>query len=329
MNMKLVSIIVPIYNSEKTIERCIDSLKKQIYKNIEIILIDDGSADLSYDICRKMIQSDKRVFLYRKDNSGVSDTRNYGIKKSKGEFILFVDSDDVVLENYVSSFISNVKNNDIVVCGIAEKKNNDFIYNYINGNGTINNNYDIARNIISNCKSNLYNSPCNKFYKSKIIKDNDIYFEKNLDIGEDLLFNLRYLEKCHSIGLMDECNYIYIHSNEESLTSKFNASRWDIEKKLYGKYVEFFKNIGMYETFKKEINEFLIFSVNKCAYTSTKNISDYKRLRNYIKSIFYDDIFSDKEIKISSHTNKIVYFLLKFKFIDVMILFTKLKLKIK
>jgi len=105
MNKK-VSIIVPIYNAEETLDRCIKSLINQTYKNIEIILINDGSTDNSYKICEKYKKKDKRISFFSKKNTGVSDTRNYGYKNSNGDYIMFADADDYMETNMVDKMLS-------------------------------------------------------------------------------------------------------------------------------------------------------------------------------------------------------------------------------
>src|SRR5574344_1872249 len=102
----LISIIVPVYNSEKTLKRCYDSLINQDYKNIEIILIDDGSKDKSGEICDLYAKKDKRIKVFHQENQGESAARNCGLKFAEGEWITFCDSDDFVAKNYISSFLS-------------------------------------------------------------------------------------------------------------------------------------------------------------------------------------------------------------------------------
>lgn len=118
--MEKVSIIVPIYNVEKYIERCIKSLISQTYRDIEILLINDGSPDDSKTICERYEKIDKRIKLYNKENGGLSDTRNYGLKRAKGEYILFVDSDDYIESNTVEVLISEMKKDNLdIVAGNA------------------------------------------------------------------------------------------------------------------------------------------------------------------------------------------------------------------
>ena len=100
-NLPLISVVLPVYNVENYLEKCLNSVVKQTYKNIEIIIVNDGSLDSSIDICNKYANKDSRIKVFTKPNGGLSDARNFGIKKSMGEFITFIDSDDYVTDDYV------------------------------------------------------------------------------------------------------------------------------------------------------------------------------------------------------------------------------------
>ena len=115
----LVSVVVPVYGVEKYVEKCLDSLSHQSYENIEVIVVDDGSTDRSGDICEEFAKKDKRIKVFHKTNGGLSDARNYGIKRAKGEYVCLVDSDDWVKSGFVEKMVNVAlrENADIVVCG--------------------------------------------------------------------------------------------------------------------------------------------------------------------------------------------------------------------
>ena len=108
-NLPLISVVLPVYNVENYLEKCLNSVVKQTYKNIEIIIVNDGSLDSSIDICNKYANKDSRIKVFTKPNGGLSDARNFGIKKSMGEFITFIDSDDYVTDDYVEYLYSLVE----------------------------------------------------------------------------------------------------------------------------------------------------------------------------------------------------------------------------
>ena len=114
----MISIVVPIYNSEKWLEKCVKSLINQTYQDIEILLINDGSKDRSLEICNEYAKKDNRIVVIDKENEGVSATRNLGIKKAQGEFIQFVDSDDYADVQMCEKLLNAIENVDLVVCGL-------------------------------------------------------------------------------------------------------------------------------------------------------------------------------------------------------------------
>ena len=126
----LISVVIPIYNTEKFLERCIKSVMSQTYKNIEIILVDDGSTDNSREICERFALLDNRITVYHKVNGGLSDARNFGVEHTKGEYITFVDSDDFIAPNYVSYLYTILFDNnaDISCCCMIETTENDVEY---------------------------------------------------------------------------------------------------------------------------------------------------------------------------------------------------------
>ena len=219
----LVSIIVPIYNSEKYLKRCVDSLIAQNYSNIEIILIDDGSKDKSLEILQEY--SDDRVNILSKVNSGVSDTRNLGIKIAKGEYIVFVDSDDFVEENYVQCLIENIEKGMLVFGGLRKVSENT------EGNNL--NLIDEFNNLSFNKKveymiiKEVLNSPCNKIYLRSTLIENNIVFNKNIKIGEDLLFNFTYLNFIDSIKFTNQYTYNCSIDNEQSLSREIRIDKFN------------------------------------------------------------------------------------------------------
>jgi glycosyltransferase involved in cell wall biosynthesis len=229
LNNPVVSIIVPVYNAEKYLDKCINSLLNQTYNNVHIILINDGSTDNSGNICNMYSRSDERVFVLHKHNEGVSAARNAGIDTSIGEYLLFVDSDDWLENNTVAELIKIQKkdNFDVIMFGFLRE---DF-----NGNNQkpisfqknqLNSKDEVMKVLPDLIKNESINSPCNKLYKSNIIKDNDIKFDNLISIGEDALFNYKVFLKINCFAIIDNCFYHYIKDNSESLTKKYNPQKY-------------------------------------------------------------------------------------------------------
>ena len=234
----LVSIIVPMYNSEKYIVRCIDSLLEQSYENIEIIVVDDGSSDNGVDIIKKY--SDNRINIYQKKNEGVSATRNFGIEKSNGDFLLFVDSDDYVSKDIVEIMVDKIKNiNSMVFC------NNDEIWSnrvekriLFTGDNVQLDKTNVLR-VIASGKAGLV---CSKLVSNRVIKENNIMFDKNLKVGEDQLFFLNVAQYTKEFKYVNKSLYFYDRTNENSATIKYQNKLYDNFSYLQKEVIKIFNN---------------------------------------------------------------------------------------
>ena len=223
MKNRLVSIIIPVYNSEKFLCRCLDSILAQTYKNIEVLLIDDGSTDKSGKICDEYAKKDKRIITIHIKNGGVSHARNLAIEKSKGEYITFVDSDDYVDENYVKIMLDYIIkfDADISICGIAYQKRNKAKNNSSKTNIKIIDKEEYALALYTN--ANILGFVWNKLYSSKIIKKNIIKFEENISMLEDELFNFKIIDNYNELKCVVLSNKLYYYvMNDLSAVHQFN-----------------------------------------------------------------------------------------------------------
>ena len=206
----IISIIVPIYNAEKFIERCIKSVLNQTEHSWELILINDGSIDNTEQICKKYV-GDARIHLYSKRNTGVSDTRNIGIEKAIGNWITFLDADDELSSDYIENALKIIsKNNyDIIVgqlntyLGAEYLIKSDIEYNRKNK-------IRLMKNLISGEKKENYNSSLlgfviGKIYKSEIVKN--LKFPLKIRYREDTLFNLQAFLKAKNIITLHKQTY--------------------------------------------------------------------------------------------------------------------------
>lgn len=217
--MEKVSIIVPIYNIERYLKECIESILNQTYDNIELILIDDGSTDKSGEICDFYLNNDK-VIVVHKENQGVSAARNDGIKKASGKYLLFVDSDDYLNKEMVETLISKNQNYDCTICGFVEK----FLYKEIEKKATTEektyNSQGIIEQIIKN--GNIGGYIFNKLFKKDILQKNNIYFNENIHMCEDMLFVTEYLLKCQKIKIIPNLLYYYRMRKSSAVWNKNN-----------------------------------------------------------------------------------------------------------
>ena len=219
----LVSIVMPAFNAEKTIVRAIDSVLKQTYPNIELLIINDGSTDNTSEIVSKY--RDSRVALINQGNKGLSGARNTGLENIKGEYVTFLDSDDWCEADFVEKLISSMTVNkaQLSVCGMIAHKNAGVSYS-ASFESTHNSFFDNAE-FLSKLESGIMNSVCNKLYQTSIIHGEGLKFKK-IAIVEDLDFNLRYLDCVKRVCFIP--NYLYHYDNSHSvLTTKVSSDMFD------------------------------------------------------------------------------------------------------
>ena len=217
----LVSIIVPVFNVEKYLEECLDSILNQTYENIEVILVDDGSTDSSGKICDEYLKKDSKIKVFHKTNGGLSDARNYGVENSNGEYIIFVDSDDYLSKYTLEFSIKEIKDAaaDILVFAIKREKEEKEILEYKK------NIFNREEGIIELFKGNLYRfSACGKIYKTNIVKK---YKFPEGKIHEDQATTYKYFLDANKIAYIDYVGYIYYKRENSILTKKYNIKRLD------------------------------------------------------------------------------------------------------
>lgn len=204
-----VSIIVPIYNSEKYLSKCIDSIIKQKYKNIEILLIDDGSNDKSYEICKEYLKKDKRIKVFSQKNSGPSSARNLGLDKASGEYIIFVDSDDYIESDFISTMMKQNDNYDVIISN----------YNIVSNNKVkfLDNKIFYYDNFLEFIVANRLWGPVCKLIKKDIIKNK---YNENYSIGEDLLFWYDNYKNIKTFKYIDEYKYYYVQNCSSLMNDK-------------------------------------------------------------------------------------------------------------
>ena len=203
--MDKVSIIICVFNGEKTIKRCLNSILNQTHKNIEVIIINDGSTDNT----QKIIESydDERIKLINQSNRGLSYSRNIGIKKAKAPYILFVDADDMVSSHLVEECLKE-KDNDLVIFSYLE------IHHYIKIKRRVNKTFPNKNNL------RQYGYVWNKMYKKSIITKNNLLFSEDIKLVEDLNFNKKYLRYVKKIGFINNELYKYNRGSSQVLSKK-------------------------------------------------------------------------------------------------------------
>ena len=305
MNNKLVSIIVPVYNSQEYLGRCIESLIHQIYEKIEILIINDGSTDSSLDICQEY-SIDPRIRIINKQNGGVSSARNLGIAKAMGDYICFVDSDDYICPNMIGSLLYNMEKYDVdmSICNMIYVKNNkEYINNshdkYIDSKECFYENEFIYQGYL-----------CNKMFKTDIARK--IRLDETIFYCEDELFVTEYVELCNSFYYCDKGMYYYMITdngssnlnvwNEKKLTIiRAKEKELDILKKYNANTIKYF-----YISYFDALND----AYNR--YSKSKISGDkIKKLYKYINENCKIDYRSKISIYIKYHFYNIYYFVKK------------------
>lgn len=212
-NTPLVSVIVPVYNAEKYLNRCVDSILSQTMTDFELLLIDDGSKDDSGRICDEYSEKDARVRVFHKPNGGVSSARNLGLDNAEGKWITFCDADDVVLPSWLSNFIDNACDSvDYVVQGFLTDKTmfesddieftnrRKFSFSF---EGTM------EDGLLLMSKNTMLGYVWCKLFRYSIIKQFGVSFNEAYNYQEDIIFNLSYLQHCKKIKSIDDAGYCY------------------------------------------------------------------------------------------------------------------------
>ncbi len=239
--MTKYSIIIPAYNAEKTIQRCLDSIISQHYQDIQIIIINDGSTDLTDSICKEYAVNHPFIKYIRKENEGVSIARNQGLSCAEGEYILFVDSDDYICDGMFETLdrLLKEKEYDYIVLS-AIKKKGDEKKPVIKTEFKADNKTQTLKKIRDLISDKGINSPWAKLYKRSIIQEHNIYFTPHVSIAEDKAFNIKYSMYINSIRVSSEPVYTVAADNENSLSRKkdrnlewqFKAASEDYENEL-------------------------------------------------------------------------------------------------
>lgn len=226
MNNDLISIVIPVYNVEKYIDDCLISVLNQSYSNIEIILVNDGSTDRSGQICDKYLEQDKRIKVIHKKNGGLSDARNVGIENSIGKYITFIDSDDIVTDDfiyYLYNLIVKYKV-DMSVCAYSVvTKDGKHLNTGIGYTERKMNRIETLDNML--CENGFTVSSCAKMYLLKLFDDIEFPIGK---LCEDNATTYKLIEKCDYIAYGNESKYLYYKRDNSIMTSNFNLRKLDL-----------------------------------------------------------------------------------------------------
>lgn len=315
-----ISVIVPVYNSDKYLKRCIHSIKFQTFKDWELILINDGSTDKSGCICDFYAKQDKRIKVIHKSNSGVSSARNIGIEKSKGEYITFVDSDDWIESDFFEKIVKEMEKMNVPVLISGYLKDN--------GNITINRFKGKYKEIIDINKAQKEFFLCNKFswaiyakfYKREIL--DKIRFDSRFKIGEDMLFFWQVLNRVKKIGYLPLYKYHYDISASKTMTSDFSLKWFDglkVKKIIYDDVKSNYKELKILAKILY-IVEMMILAKKAIKFEkyNTKKLVEYLqiKIRNNIYLIF---LYPNSNIMSFRQRLGMIFFLLPYNICKMLI----------
>ena len=323
---ELISIVVPIYNVENYLKKCVDTLINQTYRNIEIILVDDGSKDNCGKICDEYQEKDDRIKVVHKKNGGLSDARNAGIKEATGKYIAFLDADDYVDSTMYEKLYNVIKKEkaEIAICGYSRiseenietkyplkvekyKKDRSILYNMI---GTLPKD---AEDI------NIGMSVWKCLYDLEIIKKNELFFQsERVYISEDIIFQIEYFEFVNKVGLISDPLYKYRY-NEVSLSKKYRKDRFEKQKILYLKEKSMLEERNWLDNeLKNRLDRTFLMKVKACIKSEVvANTESKKKKLENIKEIVNDDllqkVIKEYPTRETNFKSKIYIFIMKFK----------------
>lgn len=285
MARPLVSIVLPVYNAQNHIARCLESICSQSWQELEIIVLNDGSKDQSLPVCDEFRARDKRILLVDKTNSGVSDTRNLGLKLASGTYVQFVDSDDYLDPDFTAQLVTAAEANhaDLVIApykmvipaGASKPeqmldKLQDEIgfmsvarppevreYGFLPAGV-----YDkdaFARRLMDKPASYFYGVLWNKLYRRDLLVQHEIQFTSEVKWAEDFVFNLQYIQYADTFVALDKAGYYYVQNPQSICHTRINAATL-VQNKLqsFGYYKELYTRLGMYEEVRPQLYRFLV-----------------------------------------------------------------------
>ena len=284
--MYKVSVIVPIYQVEKYLRKCIDSIINQTYKNLEIILVDDGSPDLCGKICDEYAEKDVRIKVIHKENGGLSDARNAGLDIACGDYIVFVDSDDYIAHDMIEKLYESLVNNDadMALCSFEYVDEDGNIIKKEGFTSPIKNEVLSKKEMLCKLLENkhwYYSIACNKLYKNNLMQD--IRFPKE-KIHEDEFIAHKSIGMCETISCIQEPLYFYVQRDNSIMGKGYNARNLDCVEAYFERTIFFIKN-GMEDLIVQSVNRGLENFLRGYHEIKNKDIDFRKRVK-YLKKLY-------------------------------------------
>lgn len=248
--MAKISVIIPVYNSETYLHKCVDSILSQAFTDFEVLLINDGSVDASGEICDNYASMDSRVRTYHKDNAGVSSARNLGLDYAQGEWILFIDSDDWIRGNMLGDMYNKVisENSDLVYSDIINDfKDRSEILHIAQ--------YDSSKkNVLNNFIKSSFSTVVGMMAKKSLYELNNVRFPVGVKYCEDFYVAVRLMLYSHSISYLSTEYYCYNRQNESSASNKYSEGHYSSVQWIYADTIDLFKKENLYTDYAKALS---------------------------------------------------------------------------
>lgn len=334
-----VSVIVPIYNVEKYLRRCLESLVNQTLTDIEIILVDDESPDNSKDIYKEYLAKDNRIKLVQKKNGGLGFARNSGLEIATGEFIAYIDSDDYVDVNMFKKLYDTSKNNnlDTVYCGYNNLDDELKVHSFSEVDDlTIFSSKDEVNGVLLDMIACKPSSPLERKYRMSVwhaiysrdlIENNRIRFcSERQFISEDIIYHIDYLSKANRIAFIPDSFYYYCY-NEDSLTKTFREDRFEKSVILHQELLRRFKVEGYKESvYKNRVDRFLIGYARYTIVRLSKAAISYSAKLKILKRICNDDVWNsmkDYPVQEMPFKQKLVFYMIKYNMLNSLLFISR------
>ena len=333
-----VSVIIPVYNAEKTLERCIVSLQNQTYKDFEIILIDDGSKDSSRELCEKLALTDSRIRVFYSENKGSGNARNIGLDAANGSFIYFCDPDDWVESDLLQDCINQIykDNSDIIIFGI-----NNFVDRPAEGKASLTgkrvidlNNItgDFKKDYVYLSKIAVISAVWNKFIRKDFILNNKCKFPF-YSKGQDFSFMISLYNNLPAVSYLDKCLYNYVTYKNNTAVTKYNPEKYECCLKIYEELKGLFKTWNVHgEEYNNVLNKFLFAGIidqfKNILHKDSKDSFSlrYKKIDKMMNDTFVSDFIKENENL--KNINKVMYYVIKYKLTLTSMIIVRLKVLI-
>lgn len=291
-NDRMISVIVPVYNTEQYLTRCLESILRQTYKGFECIIVDDGSTDHSLSICKDYEKRDPRFRVFHKENGGLSSARNYGLRNAKGDFIYIADSDDELFDDTLEYLISKMKPEiDLVFGGFVFINSDEKVFYTTTGGHDFIANSKVAMDVVAIPKKYYYTLGMTWLcmYRKSIIDKEFLEFDERYSISEDRLFLVSYIARCkNSIRFTTRPIYKYYRRETSLMNSRYKVFQ---EKTL--------KTLDLYIEILKEVTAFgksksMVFQTKLAVFTTYKDLCNYVKEFNHpeLCQVLYDKMIS-------------------------------------